>query len=699
MENITPVKPSLLFSYWRPWYNNTELVDSYLDYVKDVSLAKYSADSVGRYINEASQQQVNAIDNLGRKLGIEFSVISNHLVKVNGELKFLNKKMEIQIEQEKITNLLLENIGELLKVPDMEKERLYYIENGLKYFKNALNDEDLFSDALEELLKAEKLKKQDPFVLHKIGLIYLYAPKLINPQNALDYFSRAAKYSILETDGKTDENIKKVYENDSDFITILSPLYGYFFRKENPYSSAIVEIGSEIKSGTDLYFIAKSKTLEEIFDNESLAPFPYSIESEINGTIVKILVEDGAEIKKNQPLFLVEPFSSSKKEKIPLSLDYKELASDSYEKAAFSSYVLGNFQQAVSFQEKSLNVSNNTEKAFFLSKYHIRADNIELCLNTLNSVLENSSSYILNVFNDFDLINEPKVLSLLDEKNTEINSAIVELIKKWEIIKSDLAPQKVRELSESLNNAYEIKVNVYNRISDDLTIINEELGSLINKIRQLQFDFKNQKIFISLNNTEVDELIQLLDALLDLSYEKMQVEFLNIFTIFKNDIVNIGSKYAGGIVFFIDKTGKHGYVMAPAESTYDLQVIWGTCGTTLGTKTILGSGKLNTELILQHASSKGFLFSKAIRTAARICSELSIDGYTDWFLPSRDELSLLYKNLSKTKFAIHQFGYFWSSSEENEYQAFCCDPSLFGRIVSTNKFDNYHQFVRAIRSF
>jgi hypothetical protein len=105
--------------------------------------------------------------------------------------------MDVQIEQQKLSNLLLENIAELLRVPDSEKERQHSIELGIKFFVNASKDADLFADALEELLKAESLMKQDYFVLHRIGCIYLYVEKYINPEKALEYFLRAAKYASV----------------------------------------------------------------------------------------------------------------------------------------------------------------------------------------------------------------------------------------------------------------------------------------------------------------------------------------------------------------------------------------------------------------------------------------------------------------------------------------------------------------------
>lgn len=46
MTNILPRTPSLIFSYWRPWNENSNLANSYGDYIKDIALAKYTADTV-----------------------------------------------------------------------------------------------------------------------------------------------------------------------------------------------------------------------------------------------------------------------------------------------------------------------------------------------------------------------------------------------------------------------------------------------------------------------------------------------------------------------------------------------------------------------------------------------------------------------------------------------------------------------------
>ena len=82
-------------------------------------------------------------------------------------------------------------------------------------------------------------------------------------------------------------------ENDN-FITIKSPIIGTFYRKASPDKPAFVEIGQEIKEGDILCVIEAMKLFNEI-------------ESEVQGKIVKILVDDSTPVEFDQPLFLVDP--------------------------------------------------------------------------------------------------------------------------------------------------------------------------------------------------------------------------------------------------------------------------------------------------------------------------------------------------------------------------------------------------------
>jgi acetyl-CoA carboxylase biotin carboxyl carrier protein len=71
-------------------------------------------------------------------------------------------------------------------------------------------------------------------------------------------------------------------------------MIGTFYRKSSPDKPNLVDVGSEISSGTVLCIIEAMKLFNEI-------------ESEVEGRIVKVLVDDASPVEYDQPLFLVEP--------------------------------------------------------------------------------------------------------------------------------------------------------------------------------------------------------------------------------------------------------------------------------------------------------------------------------------------------------------------------------------------------------
>ena len=85
-----------------------------------------------------------------------------------------------------------------------------------------------------------------------------------------------------------------VVEEDSNYITIKSPIIGTFYRKPSPDKPNFVEVGDSISEGSVLCVIEAMKLFNDI-------------ESEVSGKIVKILVDDSSPVEFDQPLFLVDP--------------------------------------------------------------------------------------------------------------------------------------------------------------------------------------------------------------------------------------------------------------------------------------------------------------------------------------------------------------------------------------------------------
>ncbi len=83
-------------------------------------------------------------------------------------------------------------------------------------------------------------------------------------------------------------------DDDSKYVVIKSPIIGTMYRKPSPDKPMFVEVGSKINVGDTVCIIEAMKLFNEI-------------ESEVSGTIVKILVDDASPVEFDQPLFLVDP--------------------------------------------------------------------------------------------------------------------------------------------------------------------------------------------------------------------------------------------------------------------------------------------------------------------------------------------------------------------------------------------------------
>ena len=77
-------------------------------------------------------------------------------------------------------------------------------------------------------------------------------------------------------------------------LEIKSPMIGTFYRTPNPESPAFASVGDKVSKGQTVCIIEAMKLFNEI-------------ESEVSGTIVKVMVENATPVEYDQVLFVVEP--------------------------------------------------------------------------------------------------------------------------------------------------------------------------------------------------------------------------------------------------------------------------------------------------------------------------------------------------------------------------------------------------------
>lgn len=157
----------------------------------------------------------------------------------------------------------------------------------------------------------------------------------------------------------------------------------------------------------------------------------------------------------------------------------------------------------------------------------------------------------------------------------------------------------------------------------------------------------------------------------------------------RTPLTSLGATYEGGIVFYIDGTGDNGLVCAPADQG---DFFWGPSEMDYpGAQNLgIGSGAQNTTDIINAGSPD--------TTAAYVCDTLTLNGYNDWFLPSKDEMTGMFNNLylkSLGNFTNDQ--YYWTSTEISPSQAYSCNMNNEGGTTTDDKY--YVQPVRAVRAF
>jgi len=148
---------------------------------------------------------------------------------------------------------------------------------------------------------------------------------------------------------------------------------------------------------------------------------------------------------------------------------------------------------------------------------------------------------------------------------------------------------------------------------------------------------------------------------------------------------------AGGTIFYINPNYLNdGWRYIEASSVEDETVIrWSNITTAIETtSTSIGTGSGNTYAII---SQSGFTSG-----AASLCNNLILNTFDDWFLPSQDELNLMYQNLYLFGVGNLSNVSYWSSSEVSSTNAY---RQAFGTGLKSSSSKSNTYRARAIRRF
>jgi len=149
----------------------------------------------------------------------------------------------------------------------------------------------------------------------------------------------------------------------------------------------------------------------------------------------------------------------------------------------------------------------------------------------------------------------------------------------------------------------------------------------------------------------------------------------------------LGQYHAGGIIFYLDNLKQHGLVCAPNDvgtAKWGCELAWIN-----GTKPELGRGAQNTKAIVAGCSEDKFI--------AKVCDSVVLNFYDDWYMPSKDELQLIYDNVHRQ--GKGNFGTVYHSSTEYDNSSAWAMQFQGGNGISYNLWKGGTTIVRPVRSF
>ena len=119
------------------------------------------------------------------------------------------------------------------------------------------------------------------------------APQQVAPVAAQPLQAAPAAAPVV-AEAATPQAVESKADDSANYDDVKSPMIGTFYRSSSPDKPPFVGVGDEVKKGDIICIIEAMKLFNEI-------------ESEVDGKIVKVLVDDASPVEYDQPLFLIEP--------------------------------------------------------------------------------------------------------------------------------------------------------------------------------------------------------------------------------------------------------------------------------------------------------------------------------------------------------------------------------------------------------
>ncbi len=206
--------------------------------------------------SQGFNQIINAIEVGNNKIVGQLFEVNRNLEKIEATLHW---GFSALINQLTITNSKLDEIIQLLNIPDSQKQRKYHLEQGFDFIKKSNVNSFFFSKSKENFEKAIQIEDSDYLSLQQLGIIHLYSKEELNLELSSKYFEKSILYS------KADIGFAKNIENPSSFHFTYSPskitatsmmhLARYYYKLED-YKSAFDTAlkGSEVYELVSIFY-------------------------------------------------------------------------------------------------------------------------------------------------------------------------------------------------------------------------------------------------------------------------------------------------------------------------------------------------------------------------------------------------------------------------------------------------------------